>query len=62
MYVYVYVYVCIFSRRIALPLCCTLEQLHGLGFIVQDIKPANVLLNKHDMPVLADFGYYFACL
>ena len=43
-------------RRIGHSLCVTLGQLHGAGVIVSDIKPANVLFDAHDRPVLADFG------
>ncbi len=42
--------------KIALPLSRTLEQLHGLGLVVQDIKPSNILLDQYGMPVVADFG------
>ena len=44
------------TRRIARSLCRTLAELHEAGVVVQDIKPANVLLDQYDEPVFADFG------
>ena len=43
-------------RRVGAALCRTLAQLHDAGVVVQDIKPANVLLDEHDEPVFSDFG------
>ena len=43
-------------RGVAATLCCTLEQLHRAGVVVEDIKPQNVLLDSCGAPVFADFG------
>jgi serine/threonine protein kinase len=43
-------------RRIVHALCNTLSQLHDIGIIVQDIKPENILMDKFNNPVFADFG------
>jgi serine/threonine protein kinase len=42
--------------RYAHALCSALRQLHGCGLLVRDIKPANILFDSFDQPVLADFG------
>lgn len=43
-------------RSMGHSLCCTLAELHDAGIILQDIKPANVLLDSYDRPVFSDFG------
>jgi serine/threonine protein kinase len=34
----------------------SLDQLHGSGLVVRDIKPENILLDSHGEAVLSDFG------
>jgi len=43
-------------RRYGHSLFRTLRQLHASGLLVQDIKPANILIDAHDEVVIADFG------
>ncbi|BDZ57682.1 protein kinase domain-containing protein [Barrientosiimonas endolithica] len=38
------------------PLARTLHDLHGQGLVHGDLSPANVLLDAHGKPLLADFG------
>ncbi len=40
----------------ALPLCRALVRVHDAGWLHLDVKPANVLFVKKDLPLLADFG------
>lgn len=42
--------------NIARSLFRTLEQLHAGGFVVRDIKPENILLDRFLCPYLSDFG------
>lgn len=44
------------ARRYGHSLFRTLRQLHECGLIVQDIKPANILIDRHDEVVISDFG------
>ena len=43
-------------RRVTHELARTLEQLHGAGVIVRDIKPDNILFDSYARPHIADFG------
>ena len=42
--------------QIALQLAQAVQQLHALQILHLDIKPQNVLLDKHDAAVLSDVG------
>ncbi|KAK1276824.1 Protein kinase and PP2C-like domain-containing protein [Acorus gramineus] len=44
------------ALAIALRLAKALEYLHDLGIAHRDVKPANILLDRHLEPHLADFG------
>eukprot|EP00035_Acanthoeca_spectabilis_P012842 m.233334 g.233334 ORF g.233334 m.233334 type:complete len:1046 (-) comp15730_c0_seq3:113-3250(-) len=44
------------TQRIAHSLLQTLTELHEAGVVVKDIKPENVLFDKHKRPVFSDFG------
>ena len=47
-------------RRYSESLSRTLQELHGSGLVIRDIKPQNILLDaKIDQPVFADFGIAF---
>ena len=45
----------------ALPLAVTLARVHDAGWLHLDVKPANVLFAKKDVPLLADFGIARRC-
>ena len=47
-----------FSLRLATSLSTAIGQLHQRGVIHKDIKPANVLVNPHHWPVLAEGVWY----
>jgi serine/threonine protein kinase len=44
------------ALRILLPVAHGLAYAHSHGVIHRDVKPANILLNEDDRPVLTDFG------
>ncbi|MEE4542595.1 serine/threonine-protein kinase [Streptomyces sp. V4-01] len=44
------------TLRTGLDLAQTLAYVHGQGVVHRDVKPANILLDQHGRPRLADFG------
>ncbi len=43
-------------ERWALPLATALARVHSAGWVHHDVKPANVILSRTNMPILTDFG------
>ena len=43
-------------EQILPPLLDGLEQIHGVGFLHRDVKPANIMLGPDGAPTLIDFG------
>ncbi|KAL0018293.1 hypothetical protein WJX79_010867 [Trebouxia sp. C0005] len=42
--------------RCAMDICSGLQEVHAMGIIMRDLKPANVLVAENGTAVLADFG------
>ncbi|MGW5149193.1 protein kinase domain-containing protein [Rhodococcus koreensis] len=44
------------TLALGVKVCGALETAHRLGTLHRDVKPANILINDYDEPLLADFG------
>jgi serine/threonine protein kinase len=44
------------TARLLTPIADALDTAHGAGLIHRDVKPQNILINRKDVPYLADFG------
>jgi serine/threonine protein kinase len=44
------------TLNIIVPLCRALDYAHENGVIHRDVKPGNIILDRHGQPFLADFG------
>src|SRR5574337_1284403 len=44
------------ALSLGVKMCGALEMAHRLGTLHRDVKPANILINDYDEPLLADFG------
>lgn len=44
------------TLTLGVKMCGALEMAHRLGTLHRDVKPANILINDYDEPLLADFG------
>jgi serine/threonine protein kinase len=44
------------AARLLAPVARALEYAHEEGVLHRDVKPANILLTRRDMPMLSDFG------